>query len=123
MKIKSFNFNPFQENTYVIYDDTKECLIIDPGCYSKEEQILLKKFISQENLKPVKIINTHCHIDHILGNNFVNKFWGAELYMHKKDLPLLNDSVKISKMYGLDNYTISPSPKYFLEQGDVLTFG
>ena len=123
MKIKSFKFNPFQENTYVIYDDTKECLIIAPGCYSKEEQILLKKFISHEKLNPVKIINTHCHIDHILGNNFVNKFWGAELYMHKKDLPLLNNSIKISNMYGLSNYALSPSPKYFLEQGDILKFG
>ena len=70
MKIKSFIFNPFQENTYVIYDQTKECLIIDPGCYTKEEENILNEFILKKELKPVKIINTHCHIDHILGNNF-----------------------------------------------------
>lgn len=123
MKIKSFTFNPFQENTYIIYDTTKECIIIDPGCYSKDEQTLLKKFITNKNLKPIKIINTHCHIDHILGNKFIYEQWGIELYMHKKDITLLESSIDISKMYGLENYEGSPYPKHFLEQGDVLTFG
>ena len=123
MKIKSFTFNPFQENTYVIYDKTKECLIIDPGCYSQDEQILLKKFITNNKLKPVKIINTHCHIDHILGNKFVNDYWGIELYMHKKDVPLLESAINISKMYRLDNYEGSPYPKHFLAEGDLITFG
>lgn len=123
MKIQSFTFNPFQENTYIIYDTTKECIIIDPGCYSKDEQTLLKKFITNKNLKPIKIINTHCHIDHILGNKFIYEQWGIELYMHKKDITLLESSIDISKMYGLENYEGSPYPKHFLEQGDVLTFG
>ncbi len=123
MKIKSFTFNLFQENTYIIYDTTKECIIIDPGCYSKDEQKLLKKFITNKNLKPIKIINTHCHIDHILGNKFIYEQWGIELYMHKKDITLLESSIDISKMYGLENYEGSPYPKHFLEQGDVLTFG
>ena len=68
MKIKSFTFNPFQENTYIIYDKTKECLIIDPGCYTEEEKNILKEFIINKKLTPKKLINTHCHIDHILGN-------------------------------------------------------
>ena len=64
MKIKSFIFNPFQENTYIIYDETKQCIIIDPGCYTLEEQNILKKFITNKKLKPVKLVrnNTHCHI-------------------------------------------------------------
>ena len=70
MKVKSFTFNPFQENTYVVYDDTKECIIIDPGCYSEKERTELMRFITGEGLKPVKLINTHCHIDHVLGNKF-----------------------------------------------------
>jgi len=123
MKIKSFIFNPFQENTYVIYDQTKECIIIDPGCYTKEEENILSKFIINNKLNPIKIINTHCHIDHILGNKFANKKWGAELYMHKADLLLLENAVDISKTYGLENYKESPSPKHFLDESSIITFG
>jgi hydroxyacylglutathione hydrolase len=123
MKIKSFTFNPFQENTYVIYDETKECIIIDPGCYTKEEKNILNQFIINEELKPVKLINTHCHIDHILGNKFTSEQWDIQLYMHKEDLPLLENAAKIGKMYDLENYEGSPYPKYFLDQGDTLTFG
>ncbi|MBF90815.1 MAG: MBL fold hydrolase, partial [Flavobacteriales bacterium] len=70
IKIQKFTFNPFQENTYLLFDETKECIIIDPGCYEKAEQDLLKTFVKENKLKPVKLINTHCHIDHVLGNKF-----------------------------------------------------
>ena len=123
MKVKSFTFNPFQENTYVIYDDSKECIIIDPGCYNEKERTELRRFITAESLKPVKLINTHCHIDHVLGNKFTIELWDLELYMHKEDLPLLENAGNISKMYGLEDYEGSPSPKYFLDQGDTLNFG
>ena len=123
MKIKSFTFNPFQENTYVIYDETKECIIIDPGCYTNEEKNILNQFIINEELKPVKLINTHCHIDHILGNKFTSEQWDIQLYMHKEDLPLLENAAKIGKMYALENYEGSPYPKHFLDQGDTLNFG
>ena len=123
MKIKSFTFNPFQENTYVVYDETKECIIIDPGCYTELERNTLKKFILNKALKPLKLINTHCHIDHILGNKFVSEEWNIELHMHKADLPLLKNAAKISEMYSLEDYKESPSPKRFLSQGDTLTFG
>ena len=123
MKVKSFTFNPFQENTYVVYDDTKQCLIIDPGCYSDKERLELRRFITNEGLNPVKLINTHCHIDHVLGNKFTSELWDLELFMHKEDLPLLENAGNISKMYGLDDYEGSPSPKHFLNQGDTLNFG
>ena len=123
MKIKSFCFNPFQENTYVVYDETKNCIIIDPGCYTELEKIELKRFITSEGLKPVKLINTHCHIDHILGNKFVSELWSLELYIHKDDLPLLENAGNIGKMYGLEDYQGSPYPKHFLAQDDILTFG
>ena len=123
MKIKSFTFNSFQENTYVVYDDTKECIIIDPGCYTEEERAILKRFITSENINPVKLINTHCHIDHILGNKFASEQWDLELYMNKKDLPLLENAGNIGKMYGLEYYEGSPYPKHFLTQGNPLTFG
>ena len=123
MKVKSFTFNPFQENTYIIYDKTKECIIVDPGCYTEKEQATLKQFIITENLNPVKLINTHCHIDHILGNKFINDYWGIELHIHKLDLPLLENSSNISKMYGFENYKESPYPNQFLNEGEKINFG
>ncbi len=123
MKIKSFTFNPFQENTYIVYDETKECIIIDPGCYTDKERDELRKFITNEGLKPVKLINTHCHIDHVLGNKFVSELWDLELYMHKEDLPLLENAGNIGKMYGFEDYEGSPYPKHFLAQDVRLTFG
>jgi len=123
MKIKYFTFNPFQENTYVVYDETKECIIIDPGCYTEKERTELRRFITSEKLKPVKLINTHCHIDHVLGNKFASELWNLELYMHKEDLPLLENAGNIGKMYGLEDYEGSPYPKHFLAQDDTLTFG
>lgn len=123
MKIKSFTFNPFQENMYVVYDNTKECIIIDPGCYTEKERTELRRFITSEGLKPVKLINTHCHIDHVLGNKFTSELWDLELYMHKEDLPLLENAGNIGKMYGFEDYEGSPYPKHFLAQDDTLTFG
>ena len=83
MKIQKFTFNPFQENTYIIYDESKECIIIDPGCYSDQEKKELASFIEINKLKPIKLINTHCHIDHILGNKFVANEWNLELNINK----------------------------------------
>lgn len=123
MNVRCFTFNPFLENTYVLYDETKDCIIIDPGCYNKKEENTLKEFIISEKLNPKKVINTHCHIDHILGNKFVCKSWRLELYMHKADLDLLKNSEKISVMYGLENYKISPLPKYLINEGDTINFG
>ena len=123
MNIKLFTFNPFQENTYVVYDESKQCLIIDPGCYNEQEEQELKKFIDEEGLKPVKLINTHCHIDHVLGNQFVSKKWDLELYIHKLDVKLLENASEIAKIYGLKEYKGSPSAKHFLEDKDTITFG
>ena len=72
INVKKFTFNPFSENSYVLYDETKECVIVDPGCYEQFEKDKLEKYILENNLKPVMLINTHCHIDHILGNKFVS---------------------------------------------------
>ena len=123
MNIKSFTFNSFQENTYIVYDKSKECLIIDPGCYTDAEKQELKHFIIKKNLRPVKLINTHCHIDHVLGNKFASNEWNIELHMHKKDLEVLAHVEYISKIYGFKDYKKSPPPKHFLAQGETLNFG
>ena len=71
MFIKKFTFNAFQENTYIVYSDSGTCVIIDPGCYSNQEESELITFIQENELKPVALLNTHAHIDHVLGNSFV----------------------------------------------------
>ena len=123
MNIQTFTFNPFQENTYVLYDNTKECIIIDPGCYTREEEALLANFINKNQLTPVKLINTHCHIDHILGNKFVCKKWNINLFTHKEELHLLQASEEISKMYGFEDYNLSPMPKEYLNVEQKIKFG
>ena len=123
MEIHQITFNTFQENTFILWDNTGDCIIIDPGCYEKNEELELVDFINKNNLNPVKLINTHCHIDHILGNKFVSEKWDLELYMNKIDLPLLEGSGDIARMYGFENYKGSPYPKHYLEEGDILEFG
>ena len=123
MEIHQITFNAFQENTFILWDNTADCIIIDPGCYEKNEELELVDFINKNNLNPVKLINTHCHIDHILGNKFVSEKWDLELYMNKIDLPLLEGSGDIARMYGFENYKGSPYPKHYLEEGDILEFG
>ena len=83
------------ENTYVLYDETKEAIIIDPGCYEEAEHKELTDFIAAEGLKVVKLVNTHCHIDHVLGNEFVRRTYGVELYMH----PIEEETLRAVKVY------------------------
>ena len=123
MEIQTFTFNQFLENTIIVSDSTNECIIIDPGCYNDEEKKILKNYITNNNLKPVKLINTHCHIDHILGNNFVSRNWGIDLEINEKDLELLNNADQIAKLYGFTNYERSPMPKKFINEDDIVNFG
>jgi len=120
--IDCFTFNGFQENTYVLRDETNECVIIDPGCYTSSEQQELVNFIKTNGLTPVKLLNTHCHIDHILGNNFVASTFNLRLSMHEKDLPVLHATTEYGHLYG---FTVdkSPEPSEFLDEGDVVKFG
>ena len=99
IKIAQFTFNAFQENSYVLFDETKECVIIDPGCYQKSEQIELQNFIQQSDLKVVKLLNTHCHIDHVLGNYFVKETYKVELYIHKEDQATLRSVDSLSLIH------------------------
>ena len=121
--IQRFTFNPFQENTYLLFDETKECIIIDSGCYERAEQDLLRTFVNENELKPVKLINTHCHIDHVLGNKFVADTWNLGLEMHVLDLPLLHSVKDYSTAYGFDHYDESPEPTIFLKEGEQVHFG
>ncbi|WP_027419345.1 MBL fold metallo-hydrolase [Crocinitomix catalasitica] len=123
IQVHKFTFNPFQENTYILSDESKDCVIVDPGCFDKSEQNTLSKFIEDNGLNPVKLINTHCHIDHVLGNNFVNKKYNLPLGIHKLDLPTLSFMGQSASLYGFQGYELSPDPEYFFDEGDIIKFG
>lgn len=123
IKIQSFTFNGFEENTYVLFDESKKCIIIDPGCYEQNEKLELERFIVDNELEPVKLINTHCHIDHVLGNRFVAEKWSLDLEMHELDLPTLRSVKDYCQLYGFHNYEESPEPSTFLKEGDKIHFG
>lgn len=120
--IHYFTFNPFQENTYVLYDETKECVIFDPGCFDDAEKKKLTAFIEEKKLKPVKLLNTHGHIDHVIGNKFIAEQYQLGVEINKYDLPVLNRAVDVARMYG---FTIdaSPQPSKFLDEKDTISFG
>lgn len=122
MHVKKFTFNPFQENTYILYDESKECIIIDPGCYSGAEQDELFSFIESNKLNPVKLVNTHCHLDHICGNKFVADTWNLALEASLDDAYNLDLSVQAGIKYGVP---IVPSPEIAvdLKEGATIRFG
>ncbi len=123
IKVHKLTYNPFQENTYILSDETHEAVIIDPGCYERAEQNHLVQYIEANNLKPVMLINTHCHIDHVLGNAFVANTYNLPLGIHKEDLVTLNSIPNYAHVYGFEGYQLSPDPAYFLEEGQEIKFG
>ena len=122
LSVKAFTFNPVQENTYILYNDQKECCIIDPGCYFKEEQTELKNYIEKSGLKPVLLLNTHCHLDHIFGNKFVYDTWGLLLHIHQNEKKVLDFGPASGIMYNLpfENYTAELK---FLKPGENICLG
>lgn len=120
--IQSFTFNPFQENTYVAFDETLECIIVDPGCYDAKDNAVLSKFIEENKLKPVALVNTHCHLDHLFGNKFVSDTYQLEPIMHEADLPLLEYAPLTAIQYDLQLDEL-PKVGKFVEEGDVVHFG
>ena len=119
---QGFAFGPFEENTYILYDESKECVIIDPGCSNESERKEMVEFIKEEGLKPVKLLNTHCHIDHVLGNTFIANKYNLGLEIHKEDLAVLKSLPQVSHLYGL-NAEESVDPVNFLNEGDKVIFG
>lgn len=122
IQVKNFTFNAFQENTYVLYDETLEAVVVDPGCYDKEEQQELTDFIKSKDLKVVSLINTHCHVDHVLGNYFVKSHFGVKLSIHPKEESTLKSVETYGPAYGFHNYQPAQADQYFAE-GDTIKFG
>ncbi len=115
-------FNPFQENTYILYDETKECIIVDAGCNGAAEIDALVNFIDSKGLKPVKLVNTHCHVDHVLGISALVKKYNIPFEAHEKEIPYLEIAVTNGKVYG---FVVEqpPMPTKTIKDGDVVKFG
>ncbi len=122
IQVHMFTFSPVQENTYVLWNEKAEAIIIDPGCYFTAEQETLQQFITDNGLKPLQLINTHCHLDHVFGNKWVARTWKLELFIHPDEEKVLQFAPASGMMWGLtvDNYT---GPLHFLNDGDTIALG
>ena len=122
IKIQSFVFGPFMENTYILSDETGESVIIDPGCYDRGEKDTITGYVSTNNLKVVKLLNTHCHIDHVLGNDFIKEKYQVTLASHEKEAPLLKAVKTYAPNYGFPNYSEAEIDE-FIDENDTVKFG
>jgi len=122
ISVQSFTANPYQENSYVLFDESNECIIIDPGAYTSQEQNELSRFIESQQLKPVRLLNTHCHIDHVLGNAFVHSLYGLLPEFHSLELELLHAIPSYAPQMGI-RYELSPLPETFLSESGKIAFG
>jgi glyoxylase-like metal-dependent hydrolase (beta-lactamase superfamily II) len=120
--VKSFTFNAFQENTYIVYDETGEAMIIDPGAYERAEKDELKEFILSKNLKVTKLLNTHCHVDHVLGNAFVKNFYKVLLGIPEGEEPVLLSVKAYAGSYGFSAYE-GVENDYLIREGEKITLG
>lgn len=122
LKIKSFVFSPIQENTYLLYNEFNDCVIIDPGCYFAHEKDELQAFITQSGLKPTMLLNTHCHLDHVFGNKYVAETYTLTLQLHQKEKQLLDYAPASGLMYNMpfDNYV---GDYIYLKEGDTIKLG
>lgn len=121
--IKKFTFNPFQENTIILHDETNECLIIDAGCYFPKELKEVSDFIATNDLKPVKLVSTHSHLDHVFGNHSVIREFNIPLGIHPEDKQTLDALERTASMYQIPNVFKSPEPSFYFEHGDKIEFG
>lgn len=122
LHLKSFSFGPFQENTYVLWDETEEAVIIDPGNTSSSEHQQVKNFLADKSLVLKRLLLTHGHIDHIAGNRFIFDSYNLLPEVNINDVPLIEKHGAIATMYGLPCEE-SPLPEKYLNEGDIVKFG
>ena len=107
----------------MLFDESKECIIIDPGCYQEQEEETLSGFIENNDLKPVRLVNTHCHIDHVLGVKYVVDKYDLGFEFHKLDMPVFESTERVADMYQIPNVKLPVQPTGFLDEGDTVKFG
>ncbi len=122
LTVQTFTFSPVQENTYLLYNEKKECCIIDPGCYFPEERDKIKSFVNDSGLKPVSLLNTHCQLDHVFGNKFIFDTWQLIPHIHPKEKQMLDIAPASGEMWGLpfENYEGEPA---YIKEGTTIKIG
>lgn len=120
--IQSFTYGPFQENTYVVYNENKEALIIDPGMYEIHEFDTFFKYLSDMDIKPIQLLNTHTHIDHIFGNAAVIMKYKIPYAFHELDRPVFDHQLSARALYNL-TFVQSPEPDYYLKENEWVHLG
>ena len=121
MTLHHLVFNPYEVNTFIVSAADGQCAIIDPACCSPDEQASLKKIVADKGLRPVWLINTHGHFDHVIGNAFVCRTWPVKTAAHRGDLFLMENAWQQGKMFGF-SVEQPPMPETFLEDGDTIDF-
>ena len=122
IQVVTFTFNPVQENTYVLTNEKRQALIIDPGCYFSAEERTLQNYFEENGYTPVQLINTHCHLDHVFGNNFIAKKYGLELYIHPDEYIMLQYAPASGASWGL-TFTNYSGKLHYLNAGDIIKLG
>lgn len=122
LSVKTFTFNPIQENTYVLYNEKGQCCIIDPGCYFPAEKEKLKSELEKSGLKPELLLNTHCHLDHVFGNKYVHDTWSLPLHLHEFEKQVLEFAPQSGEMWQMpfENYE---GPLIFLKEKTTINLG
>ena len=120
--IQDFCFSAFQENTYVLYNELKEAIIIDPGCYTRIEEKILSDFIRKENLKPTLLLNTHCHLDHVFGNNYVSETYGLTAHIHPNEQIVLDRLPEAAAKWGAPTEAYK-GPIQYIQEGEIIPLG
>lgn len=115
--VKVLTFSPIQENTYILYNNEKDAIIIDPGCYGRDEEDQLRHFIDKEGLKLRLLLNTHCHLDHVFGMKFVAETWNLVPHFHRLEKPVLDYGPVAGLMWNLP-FEVYSGAVVFLEEGD-----
>lgn len=123
MKIKEFRCNPFAENTYLLYDETGEAIIIDCGCLFDDEKTIMANFISKNNLTIKHLINTHLHIDHIFGNEWAARTFGVLPQAHQANEFLIEQAVAQARLFGIYEEVKPQALGNYLNEGDLIRFG
>lgn len=121
--VHTFTFGPFEENTYLIADDSGECILIDPGCFEVAEKQQLQRFIAEKGLRPVRLINTHAHLDHVFGVPFATHTWNLGLEIHAAEQPVLERFERTCQMYGIPFSEKMPAASRFVATGETIAFG
>lgn len=122
MTVSGFTFNAFSENTYLLHDASGQCVVVDPGCYERAEQEALRQFIEAQGLVVVLLLNTHCHIDHVFGNQFILDTYKVPFLIHEADLATLRSVPAYAPSYGFARYNPA-EPTGFLTPGEPVRFG